>query len=61
VDEESIKRMKVQSLKDLLRSSPESKRLGVTGRKEVLQSRALSYLHATDGVGPKSLEAEFEI
>ena len=60
MDEESIKRMKVQSLKDLLRSSPESKRLGVTGRKEV-QSRALSYLHATDGVGPKSLEAEFKM
>lgn len=60
VDEESIKRMKVQSLKYLLRSSPESKRLGVTGRKEVLQSRAL-YLHAPDGVGPKSLEAEFKM
>jgi len=37
-------RMTVQSLKDLIRSSPESKHLGVTARKEVLQSRALSFL-----------------
>ncbi len=44
VDGASIMRMTVQSLKDLIRSSPESKHLGVTARKEVLQSRALSFL-----------------
>ena len=44
VDGASIMRMAVQSLKDLIRSSPESKHLGVTARKEVLQSRALFFL-----------------
>ena len=44
VDGASIMRMTVQSLKDLIRSSPESKHLGVIARKEMLQSRALAFL-----------------
>jgi hypothetical protein len=58
VDGASIMRMTVQSLKDLIRSSPESKHLGVTARKEVLQSRALSFLHADAGVGTNSLMSD---
>lgn len=58
VDEASIMRMTVQSLKDLIRSSPESKHLGITAKKEVLQSRALSFLHADAGVGTNSLMSD---
>ena len=58
VDEASIRRMTVQSRKDLIRSSPESKHLGVTGKKEVLQSRAHSFIHADAGVGTNSLMSD---